>query len=149
MTSTEEFNRKQPGYIYAMLSPSSLKGYGAKHNNIPKFLDYWLFGPPAVRDSSPGGMALIFGRTDHDTNWNKKPKGTLVRAFNSLFLIAMYICFLYVPFHRIYYDGVRPYRDGVDTSSDASATVTCAHGFLRDCQPGCERAGLFKCVLPK
>ena len=100
----DAFNAAQPSYISAILNPKVLADYKPKMKKfngvpIPKWLDYCCFGPPAVRDSSPGGMALIFGRTEHDTKYYPKGKGKALRAFNAIFLICMYICFLYVPFH--------------------------------------------------
>lgn len=101
------FELRQPGYLKALMEPASLDGYepkwsgkdGYKFSWIPPWMDYWLFGPPVIRDSSPGVMAMIFGRTEHDKEWNPKPKGPLQMSFNNLCLIFMYILFMYVPFH--------------------------------------------------
>ena len=95
--ATIPFAQRQPSYWRAILQPSSLDGYEAKQANLPRWLDYALFGPPAVRDSSPGAMAYIFGRTEHDVKWNPKKKGPLTRGFNAIFLIASYIFFCVLP----------------------------------------------------
>ena len=102
------FSHRQPTYIRALLQPSSLRGYARKNKSLPAWFDYWLYGPPVIRDSSPGAMAYIFGRTEHDTNWKKK--SAIQRGINAAFLIAAYIFFLYVPFHLIITKGVKPYR---------------------------------------
>ena len=102
------FSHRQPTYIRALLQPSSLRGYARKNKSLPAWLDYSLYGPPVIRDSSPGAMAYIFGRTEHDTNWKKK--SAIQRGINAAFLIAAYIFFLYVPFHLIITKGVKPYR---------------------------------------
>ena len=136
-----DFATRQPGYLRAYFDPSTLRGYKAKNQGLPVWLDYWLYGPPAVRDSSPGVMAFIFGRTEHDTVYNPKKKNPIVRAFNALCLIAMYIFFCYLPFHRIYFDGVKPFKEaGVEATG---STVVCKAAFLGACQPGCEKSGLF------
>ena len=145
--SSDAFIYRQPGYIQAMLSPSSLRGYAAKYKGLPKWLDYWLFGPPVIRDSTPGGMAYIFGRSEHDKDWNPNGKGKATRGFNALFLICMYICFVYVPFHRIFYDGIQPYLQTNAAPAGGTETIIDCKGVLGfGCQPGCERSGLFKCI---
>ena len=91
----------------------ALRGY--KHKQMaglrwtPLWLDYAMFGPPLIRDSSPGFMAMIFGRTDYDTVWNPTKKGTLKRAFNSLCLIFFYFALMILPFHQLYVHGIAPY----------------------------------------
>ena len=83
------------------------EGYSPKVKALPVWLDFLLFGPPAVRDSSPGMMALIFGRTEHDTiNGNKS---VLRRFFNGLCILMMYFLVLYVPAHLVFMDGVAEY----------------------------------------
>ena len=118
--------------------------YTPKTTSLPVWLDFFIYGPPAVRDSSPGMMALIFGRTDHDRTTAKKT--WLRRAFNMLCLVAMYIFFLYVPMHVIINDGVLRHL----RSSSLSATpVNCAQRpFFRSCEVGCERLNglLDKCA---
>ena len=104
------FEQRQPSSLRAILVPSSLDGYQAKTRSLPRWLDYVLFGPPAVRDSSPGSMAFIFGRTEHDAAWNPSPKGPVTRAFHAMFLSLAYLLFLIVPFHFIYSLGVKPYN---------------------------------------
>lgn len=134
-----DFQTRQPGYLRAIIDPSSLKGYKPKNKGLPLWLDYSLYGPPAVRDSSPGVMAMIFGRTEHDTEWNPKKKNVVLRSFNTLCLIAMYIFFMYLPYHRIYYDGIKPFREG----TPAPSNVVCKAALLGSCQPGCEKSGPF------
>ena len=104
-----DFVQRQPSYLRATFVPASLRGYKAKYPVLPRFLDYALFGPPVIRDSSPGGMAYVFGRTEHDTQWNKKPKGSLARGMHMLVLFSAYIFFLYAPVHFIWNLGVKPY----------------------------------------
>jgi hypothetical protein len=143
MPEEVEFIYRQPGYIRAVISPSTLRGYEPKKMfPCPLWLDYWLFGPPIIRDSSPGGMAMIFGRTEYDTEWNKTKKGPLVRGFNFLVLLAAYVFFLYIPYHEIYFRGIRPYFD----QTPEAAEITCKSGFMRACEAGCERSGPFNCV---
>ena len=102
----------------------ALRGY--KHKQMaglkwtPLWLDYAMFGPPLIRDSSPGFMAMIFGRTDYDTDWNPTKKGTLKRAFNSLCLIFFYFALMILPFHQLYVHGIAPYFSlSVDMSKAA------------------------------
>lgn len=107
-----DFVERQPSYIRAMLQPSSLEGYRVKYEHLPRFLDYALFGPPVIRDSSPGGMSYIFGRTEHDEQWNKQKKGAIVRSMHVVVLVAAYIFFLAVPAHMIWKLGIAPYYRG-------------------------------------
>lgn len=143
----DEFARRQPSYFTAIMDPTSLRGYTHKQlaglKWTPLWLDYAMFGPPLIRDSSPGWMAAIFGRTDHDTKWNPKKKGTLKRAWNSLCLIAIYIFLMYVPAHEMWFRGIKPYFWPIATEI---ADITCGHGFMRKCDAGCKRAGPFACV---
>lgn len=151
----DAFNAAQPSYISAILNPKVLADYKPKMKKfkgvpIPKWLDYCCFGPPAVRDSSPGGMALIFGRTEHDTKYYPKGKGKALRAFNAIFLICMYICFLYVPFHMIYKIGIKPYRQSLAAAASIPGgdSSDCKAGMLRPCPSGCSRPWLFRACEP-
>ena len=108
--ANDDFAIRQPSYVRAIFQPASLRGYRPKTKRLPLWLDYILYGPPVIRDSSPGSMAMVFGRTDHDTTWNRKPKGTLKRSFNGLALIAAYIFFFFVPIGLIYQQGIKPYH---------------------------------------
>eukprot|EP00322_Chrysochromulina_rotalis_P025702 CAMPEP_0115861174 /NCGR_PEP_ID=MMETSP0287-20121206/17518_1 /TAXON_ID=412157 /ORGANISM="Chrysochromulina rotalis, Strain UIO044" /LENGTH=155 /DNA_ID=CAMNT_0003315543 /DNA_START=30 /DNA_END=497 /DNA_ORIENTATION=- len=141
----DEFNRKQPSYMRALFQPSCLRDYKPKNKSTPKWLDYWLYGPPAVRDSSPGGMAVIFGRTEHDKDYYPNGKSTLLRSFNGLFLICAYIFFLYVPYHMIYMDGIKPYREAMLGGTTDGAADCKVNGLLPNCPVGCVRSGLFGC----
>ena len=145
MPEEVDFIYRQPGYLQAVFSPESLRGYEPKKmiKGCPVWLDYWLFGPPVIRDSSPGGMAYIFGRTEYDTEWNKTKKGPLTRGFHMLVLLAAYVFFFYVPFHEIYFGGIKPYYN---PSTPDVAQITCKSGFLRACEAGCVRSGPFNCV---
>lgn len=135
----------QPSYIRAWWNPKSLWGYKPKNKRIPAWLDYSLYGPPEVRSSDPyenvwcGLFAVVFGRTEHDTTWNSKntwqgrmglrgtpKKGMALRSFNSLVLICMYILFLYVPFHKIYWKGYVPYRQSLAEQQGAAAPAAQA-----------------------
>jgi len=142
------FAQRQPGYLQAVYSPSSLRGYAPKNKGIPKWLDYWLYGPPIVRDSSPHAMAYVFGRTEHDKEWNKTPKGSVNRLFKSTFLILAYIFFFICSFGSIART-IAEYHKGVPPPAVSIKGVACNPGFLKDCQPGCVREGLFKCVPSK
>lgn len=129
MQHDEQWLLNQPSYLGAMLSPKSLDGYKPKNASIPKWLDFWLYGPPEIRSSDPSVnwycwlFAMVFGRTEHDATWNNKKhwqaklglrgapkKGAVLMSFNSACLIFMYILFLFVPFHQVYTKGIKPYR---------------------------------------
>ena len=86
-------------------------------------------------------MAMVFGRTEHDTVSNPKKKNTLTRAFNTLCLIFMYVLFIYYPYHRIYWDGMKPHLSGRDGA--ASTQIVCKAAFFGECAAGCEKSGLF------
>ena len=162
MSHTSDFLQRQPGYLQSILNPATLRGYAPKNKSIPLWLDYCLYGPPSIRDSDPTTsawcwlFAILFGRTEHDTEWNGKgwkvlrgspKKGPLLRGFNGLCLVFMYILFMYLPFHRIYWDGMKPHwRQASGAAPDLGAEVVCKSRFpLANCQPGCEREGLFQC----
>lgn len=129
MEHDEQWLLNQPGYFTAMISPKSLEGYKPKNKSIPKWLDFWCYGPPEIRSSDPSVnlycwlFAMIFGRTEHDTKWNNKnhwqakvglrgspKKGAVLQSFNTLCLIFMYIFFMVLPFHQMYTKGYKPYR---------------------------------------
>jgi len=146
--AAEAFRQQQPSYLRAMFQPSSLRGYQPKNKGIPAWLDYALYGPPVIRDSSPGVMAYIFGRTEHDKLWNPTKKGPHVRGVNILCLIAMYIFFLYVPYHAIYMLGVKPFHSPESVGGqlhDSTESLCKPALFPLKCQPGCERVNLFGC----
>ena len=81
-------------------------GYKPKTKSLPVWLDKFLYGPPAVRDSSPGIMAALFGRTEHDTTTYAKGKGPLQRGANGMLLILSYIAMLNIPFVFIHMQGL-------------------------------------------
>ena len=156
MAADVPFSQRQPGYLQAALHPETLRGYVPKNTSIPAWLDYALYGPPAVRDSSPDTsivcwvFAVVFGRTEHDKQWNPKKKSALTQGFNSLCLVFMYILFMYLPWHYMYFSGIKPYHGQTpEVQLPSEMPVgSCKGGFLVPCSPGCVRSGIFKCVAP-
>lgn len=120
------------------------ESYSPKIKALPVWLDFMLFGPPAVRDSSPGMMAFIFGRTEHDTM--NGSKSCLRRFFNGACILILYFIVLYLPAHLVLMDGVAEYWRGA-TRKDPP--VSCALRLFRACEPGCERRALFDKCGPK
>ena len=135
--------REFEGESLAQIQPATtLADYTPKTRSLPLWLDFLLYGPPVVRDSSPGVMAYIFGRTAHDTEWNKNKKGPVLRGFNMFVLACAYVIFLYLPYHAITVTGVL--QKGLEAPACRPRSLP---SFLERCAPGCEADGLFGCRL--
>ena len=113
---------------------------------IGGWLDRSLFGPPSVRDSTPGMMALVFGLSPHHPDYKKGLLGMVRsspvgKAFNALFLIVVYVLILYLPFATIY-QANRAYMTDANEALPTAA-AQCKWSFPGRCGPAdlCKKQG--------
>jgi hypothetical protein len=122
-----------------MSAGSDMSEYTPKSATLPVWLDFMLFGPPAARDSAPGLMALIFGRTEHDTT---SRKSNTRRLFNAVCLVIMYSLVLFLPAQFVA-NSVAQHWQG---SSSSDKPSSCSSSLFKACEKGCERRSLLdKC----
>jgi len=120
---------------------------------IGPWLDTALFGPPMVRDSTPGGMALIFGLSPHHPEYKKGVLGkfrssSAGRLVNAIFLILTYIFILTGPAIAMYRaSAVHNGSGGVAGVTAGAHGVECKRSFPLQCEPAdtCRMRGL-QCV---
>ena len=99
---------------------------------IGGWLDRSLFGPPSVRDSTPGMMALVFGLSPHHPDYKKGLLGKfraspVGKGFNALFLIVVYALILYLPFAAMY----QANRNYLAESQEAAPSAAACAGQCR------------------